>query len=104
MDDAASGADVALEIAGQKVNFKNVKSLNTGATLFSCGLLILLCYAFWAHSEDTKTAQAAFIGAVKEQTSAIKEQTTAQREQNCLMRFDQKDRQANADFCKQVTR
>lgn len=92
-----NGADVELDIAGQKVNFKNIKSLNTGATLATLILVSVLGYAFYVHAGETKDQS-------KELVSALKEMTQAAREQNCLMRFDQKDRQANADFCKQIAR
>lgn len=103
-EEAGGGADVALKIAGQEFNVRNVKSLNTGATLFCAGMLILLCYGGYVHTQESKDIGQTFAQALKEQTLAIKEQTQASREQTCIMRFDQKDRQQNADFCKQIAR
>lgn len=103
MGEAQSGADVSLKVAGQEINVKNVKSLNTAATLVTLCLVLLIGYAFFLHTEETKTASAAFVGALKEQTTAIREQTAAQREQTCIMKFDQRERPNNADFCKQIS-
>lgn len=98
-----NGADIALEIAGQKVNVKNVKSLNTGATLFCAGMLILLCYVTWTHGEDSKVSNTLFVGAVREQTTAMREATTVQRENNCLQSY-QGPPQDKASFCRVVSR
>lgn len=91
------------EIAGQKISLKNV-SINTIATVVTLIGVSLLIYVAYTHQQDSRDSQASFILVIKEQTGAIKESTSIQREQNCLLRFDQKDRQANADFCKQISR
>jgi hypothetical protein len=84
------------------------------------GIFITICltlvgFMLWDHKEDSKVAQAAFLSTIKEVSTANtialkeltvsqKEGTAAQKEQNCLLRFVQADRQANADFCKQMGR
>ena len=90
-----NGADVAVEIAGQKVNLKNVKSLNTLATILTMVLTALIAYVVWAHSGETKEAS-------KELTTALKEMTQAAREQNCLisMPMDRRD----PELCKRLSR
>lgn len=103
MDDT-NGADVDLKIAGQEVRLKNVKSLNTIATVTTLIMVSVLSYAYYVHAEDTKMHANTFLQSMREHTSAVREQTIAQREQNCLMRFDLKDRLERADFCKQVAR
>lgn len=89
------------EIAGQKLKYSG--PLNTLVTVLTFCLVLLLGYILWAHQSDTKDASAAFVGALKEQTKAMVEGTAVAREQNCLLKFEQKDRPANADFCAQVS-
>lgn len=98
------GADVELELGGQKVNVRNVKSVNTILTFLSTLGIGVLCYAFWTHLEDSRSAGAAFVGAIKEQTSAIKDGTQAQREATCYQRYAGHSPQERAEFCKTVTR
>lgn len=97
------GADVAVEIAGQKVNVRNVRSLNTAATLLTLALVLLLCYAFYQHMEDSRAAGKDFVHAVKEQTIAIREGTAAQREATCIQKFEERERARNADWCAQIS-
>lgn len=91
------------EIAGQKLNLRNVPigALSSVATLL---LLVGLGVGLWHHVEDTRSASQAFVNALKEQTVAIRDQTAAQREQTCMMRFTDKDKPANADWCRQISR
>jgi hypothetical protein len=96
-EEATSGSDIALKVAGQEINVKNVKSLNTVLTAFGAAGAIFGAYLVHAHTLDAKEGS-------KELASALKEVAQASREQTCIMRFDQKDRQSNADFCKQVSR
>jgi hypothetical protein len=92
-----NGADLEVSFVGQKVNLKNIKSLNTLATVAT---LILVCtggaYGY-SHVQDTREGN-------RELVTALKDMTQAAREQNCLMRFDTKDRQENADFCRRISR
>lgn len=73
------------QIAGQKLNIKNAP-INTLATVATLIIVCLIAYVLFTHQQDTREAGAAFVGAVKEQTTAVKEQTMALREQNCLAR------------------
>jgi hypothetical protein len=98
-----NGADVALDLAGQKINLRNVKSLNTLATIATLILVVLLCYAFYVHSQDARDNGKEFVQAVREQTVAVKEQTTVAREHNCLNSY-QGPVNEKADFCKRITR
>lgn len=95
--------ELSAEIGGQKLSLKSV-ALNTVITI-----LILLGVGYTAfsmnqHQTEAKESSHAFVSAIKEQTSAMKEGTSATREQTCLLKFDQKDRPGNAEFCKQITR
>lgn len=98
------GTDIDVEVAGQKVNVKNIPSFQTLLAIFTLVIVSLIAYALWTHEQETKEAGQAFVSAIKDQTAAVREQTTVQREQNCLMRFDMKDRQTNADFCKAIAK
>lgn len=92
-----NGADVDLNIAGQKVALKNVKSLNTIVSLIAAVAACFGVYLVMAHASDTKDAG-------KELVLALKEMTQAAREQNCLMAFPQEKREVNADLCKRLSR
>ena len=93
----SNGADVNLELAGQKVNLRNVKSLNTLATVLTLLLVILIGYIGWQHTGDTKEAS-------KELTVALKEMTQAARESNCLMAIPMEKREASTDLCRRISR
>ena len=90
-----NGADVQVEIAGQKVNLKNVRSLNTLATVLTLILVALIAFVVWTHSSETKEASKELVGALKEMTQAA-------REQNCLisMPMDRRD----PELCKRLAR
>lgn len=110
-----NGADVDLEIGGQKVSVKNVKSLNTLATVATFVGVCLLLYGGYTHTLDAKDRdratderEKAYIAALKEQTAAYRDGNSAIhsaiREQTCVLKFEgTQQRQANADFCKQVS-
>ena len=108
MSEETNGADIGVEVAGQKVNVKNVKSLNTiatVATLVVCAVGFAVGYQMLtAHAQDARDMGKEFSHAIREQTQAVKEQTVAQRERNCLERFEQKDRPAQVEFCKSISR
>jgi hypothetical protein len=107
-EEKENGADVALKFAGQEVNLRNVKSLNTiatVATLVVCAVGFAVGYQMiTAHAQDSRDNGKEFVQAIKEQTQAVKEQTAASREQTCILGFDQKDRPQQAQFCKSITR
>lgn len=92
---AGNGADVAVEIAGQKVNLRNVKSLNTLATVATLIIVCVMGYVLYAHAGDTKDAS-------KELTMALKEMTQAAREQNCLISMPQDRR--DPELCRRISR
>jgi hypothetical protein len=105
-----NGADLAVDAFGVKANVKNVKSLNTGATLFCAGMLICIAAFGYTHVQESKEDNKAFINAITEQTKAIREGvkaqqdgTAAQREQTCMLKFEQKDRPQNSEFCRQIS-
>jgi hypothetical protein len=91
-----NGADVALEVGGQKLNVRNVKSLNTIATVVTMFLAGLILYIIFTHQQESKQDN-------RDLSSAMREQTTVIREQNCLVKFPEAERRANSDFCKQIT-
>lgn len=91
--------DVDVQVAGQKVRLKNVKSLNTVATIST---LIIACVAMAggylmlsAHAAETKDAS-------KELVTALKEMTQAAREQNCLISMPQDRR--DPELCRRIAR
>ena len=91
------------EIVGQKFSLKSV-ALNTLATVVTLCGVVVISVLLWQHQIDAKEAGKGFVEALKEQTVAMRESTQVGREQNCLLRFDQKERQSNAEFCRQITR
>jgi hypothetical protein len=84
----------------------SIKSFQMNTLLTFVGVVFAgaCAVALWFHMGETKDASSAFVHALKEQTIAMKDQTQVAREQNCLMRFDQRERQERADFCRQITR
>lgn len=94
-DEQTNGADVDLSIAGQQVKLKNIKSLNTLATVTTLMLVILLGYVLWTHTNDDKEAK-------RELTIAIRELGQSAREQNCLisMPIDRRD----PELCRRISR
>lgn len=101
--DREEKGELTAKVAGQEVSLKNV-SLNTIATVTTLVAVGVLLYVAVTHSQEAKDSGRAFVEAIKEQTKSQLEQTSVMREQTCIMRFDQKDRQTNADFCKQIAR
>jgi hypothetical protein len=94
-EEQKTGADVEVEIAGQKVNLKNVKSLNTLATVATLILVCVLGYAFYVHAGETKDAS-------KDLVQALKEMTSAAREQNCLISMPMERR--DPELCRRLAR
>ena len=95
MDETAQ-QEVSADTAIGKFNFKG-SSLNTLATVATLIVVCVIAWVVYAHAADTKDTN-------KELVGAIREMAQANREQNCMLRFEQKDRQSNADFCKQLSR
>lgn len=82
-------------------------------SILCLALLLVLTSFWWMHHEQTakfetqvimtlKEVSGANTAVTKELTSAMRDGAAAQKEQNCLLRFVQADRQANADFCRQM--
>ena len=88
--------ELTADTAIGKFAFKG-SSLNTLATVATLIVVCIIAYVGYGHAADTKETN-------KELVSAIREMAQASREQNCLMRFDLRERQQNADFCKQISR
>lgn len=92
-----NGADVDLNIAGQKIAVKNVKSLNTIVSLIAAIAACFGVYLVMGHAADTKDAAKEFVSAMKEQTQVL-------RESNCLNAYPTEKREANAELCKRLSR
>lgn len=88
--------EVSADTAIGKFSFKG-SNLNTLATVATLIVTCMIAYVVYAHAGEDKDTKKELIG-------AIKEMAQANREQTCMLRFEQKDRQHNADFCKQVSR
>ena len=95
--------EISGTIAGQSFSLKSV-ALNTLATVATLVVVSVCAVLLYQHQTEARETKDSFAAAIKEQTIAMREGTAVQREQNCLLRFDQKDRQANAEFCRQITR
>lgn len=106
--DQPNGADVSVEVGGQKFNVRNVKSLNTLATVATLIVCVLLAYMAWEHKAEAKEASkeitTTLASAIKEMTAAQKEAVQAQRVMNCLIATDQKDRQQHLATCERIAR
>ena len=116
-----NGADVTLKVAGQEVNLRNIKSLNTIATLitmFGVGLLAMVVYNHDSVAQTaqknvvdaTKEANQAIVRALKElneqNVAALKELTVEQKRatfqitvSNCMNEPAMKNRQDARQFC-----
>lgn len=107
-DAESNGADVDLELGGQKVKLKNVKSLNTLATVATLILVCVLGYAFWEHKVDAKAdglaRDSALTSAFKEIASSQKDMAQAVREGNCLNSFKEAERELKVEHCRRITR
>jgi hypothetical protein len=90
-----NGADIDLKLAGQEVKLKNVKSLNTLATVATLIVACVLGYAFYVHAGETKDAS-------KELVLALREMAQAAREQNCLISVPIERR--DPELCRRLSR
>lgn len=96
-EEQGNGADVDLSIAGQRINLKNVKSLNTLATVATLILVCVLGYAVYAHAGETRDASKDLVGALKEMTQAA-------REQNCLISMPIEQRARDPEICRRLAK
>ena len=119
-----NGADVALKVAGQELNIRNVKSLNTVATLITMfAVCIIGVYIHFheanAQSEKVQVAEtlrksnADIANILKEANAIQKEQAQAivkalekverrAAEVACLSDPSMKNRQDARDFCRRM--
>lgn len=95
--------ELSAEVAGQKISLKSV-ALNTILTILIFLGVAVTISLLWNHQEESKAASAAFVSAIKEQTTVQKEQTTVIRESNCIAALPPDRKHLDADFCKRVTR
>lgn len=79
-------SEVAVDAKNLTASIKSV-SINTLLTVLCAIGIGVLVWQGYTHSQDSRDASAAFVAAIKEQTTAIKEQTAVQREANCLVIF-----------------
>ena len=110
--DEQNGADVNVEVAGQKVAIRNVKSLNTLATVAT--LIVVICgfTIGWnlldAHAKGGDKREEALTVALKElarsHREASRDQVKEQRMLNCLIVADQKDRRRAFEDCERISR
>ena len=91
------GADVQVEVAGQKVNLRNVKSLNTLATVATLFATLLIGYAFLEHKAEAKDHGSALV-------SVMREMAVNQRVTNCLMATPQDQRENKLPICERIAR
>lgn len=96
-EEQTNGSDVDLSIAGQRINLKNVKSLNTLATVATLILVCVLGYAFYSHAGETRDASKDLVGALKEMTQAA-------REQNCLISMPIEQRARDPEICRRLAK
>lgn len=88
--------EVSADTALGKFAYKG-SSLNTLATVATLIFVILILYAIFMHQQETRYTGEAFVAAVKDLTVAM-------RENSCLQRYENGDRVARAEFCKQISR
>lgn len=103
MGDREQSADVELNIAGQRLNVRNVKSLNTTLTAIILGLTCGVLWMLYEHRQENRSMSVEFTAAIRENAKSQREQTAAIREQTCLSKFPEHERRAHADFCRNVT-
>ena len=96
-----TGADVNVKVAGQEIAIKNVKSLNTLATV--AGLVVSICgftigwFIFEAHAKGTEKRDETLI-------TVLKDLTTVQRVTNCLTATPEAQREAKLAQCERIAR
>ena len=107
-DEQQVGADVAVEIAGQKVNLRNVKSLNTLATMATLLLTCVVGWIIFTHSSEAKDGLKEIAAELKvsnkELSEVLKEMARASRETNCLLAMPPEKRAENVELCKRISR
>lgn len=106
-EEQGNGVDLDLNVGGQQIKMKNVKSFNTIVTVLTlmvvCTGGVFIWTAIDAHSAQTKEASTAFVKALQEQTVVMREQVQVQREGNCLQTY-QGPVNSKAEFCRNISR
>lgn len=96
-DENTTGADVDVSIAGQQVKLKNVKSLNTLATVATLIVVVLIGYVIVEHKADAKSNADSLTFVMKDMAQAI-------REGNCINSFPEAERENKVQQCKVMAR
>ena|SRR3990167_1555132 len=119
MAEEPNGADLGIDAFGVKANVKNVKSLNTLATVFTLILATTLLYMVFTHNSEAKDGlkeiaaefrtsnkevAAALKESNKELSEVLKEMARASRETNCLLAMPPEKRAENVELCKRISR
>lgn len=90
------GADIDLEVAGQKARITNVKGLPTIIAIAVLVVVVVIGVVLYAHAADTKEAGRELVGALKEMTQVV-------REANCINTLP-RERWPDPDYCKRQGR
>ena len=124
IEEQGNGADMAVDAFGVKANVRNVKSLNTMATVVTMIATLVVAYVLITHNAEArdggKEIAAALIksneavaAALKESnkdvSNALKDLAQQSREQNCLIATGVQNlpadrRQEAANLCKRLSR
>lgn len=79
-----SGADVTVKVAGQELNVRNVKSLNTALTAISVGILIGLGVLMWTHVDAEDKSNKAILNEIREQNRNVLQAQKNSAYFNCM--------------------
>lgn len=101
--DKEQSADVELNLAGQRLNVRNIRSLNTIMTAIILGLSLALFWLLYEIRLENRAMKNEFTAAIKDNAKSQREQTAAIREQTCLYKFPEGERRSNAEFCRSVS-
>ena len=85
MSEERNGADFGLKIAGQELNVKNVKSLNTILTALGLCASVSIGVFLWTHVESADKGTAAVLNEVKQSNQTQKNIAYYQCMQVCLL-------------------
>jgi predicted histidine transporter YuiF (NhaC family) len=121
-----TSADINLKVAGQEVNLKNVKSINTILTTFTFFLSLFLGFLLYTHMAEAKDNAKEIAQTLKESNQEVAKaareaaQITAEamrsmaqqqkranellREQTCLLGLPPDRRVGAGEFCKRLSR
>ena len=99
-----NGADVSVNVAGQQINLRNVKSLNTLATVATLIICILIGYVVFEHKTDARAEGVALAQRDAQLSNAIREMASSNRVLACLMATKQDDREAKLAQCERIAR